>query len=136
MPELPDNNGGEAKRQLGQVEDELVFLRRAAGDEDPLWRMVCFLAHLVVEKSLKAVLVHVEVPFPRTHDLLKLHGLVRDEGRLEALKERSEFVELNRWAVGGRYPGDMPESDEAQARRLIAFANDVVEASRREILGT
>lgn len=53
MPELPDNNEGEARRRLAQANEDLRAARRIAEDADLADRLACFLAHLAAEKALK-----------------------------------------------------------------------------------
>lgn len=58
------------------------------------------------EKSLKVWLITKGIPFPRTHDLSLLLGLLEDGG--EAIDPFWGLLELNPFAVQFRYelPGD------------------------------
>ena len=132
MNELPDNNYEEARRWAGNVEADLRAMQAVDNDEASPRRMVCFMAHLVVEKALKATLIDAEVPFGKTHDLLELHDLCSHAGRLREIR-REELARLNPWAVDGRYADDLAEAERALAQELAAFAVEVMTAVRREM---
>jgi len=132
MPELPDNNYDEARRWLRNVQADLASMRAVQRDPESPRRMVCFLAHLVVEKSLKATLIDAEVPFAKTHNLLELYDTCHSAGRLSAL-DREVMKQLNSWSIDGRYVDDLVEADRSRAERLARFAEEVVTAVRAEM---
>lgn len=134
MGELPDTNGGEARRWLANVEDDLRAMRALLRDDVGPGRLVCFLAHLAVEKLLKAVLIDAEVPFTKTHDLEQLHAACAARARLLAL-DRAELRALNPWAIDGRYADDLRDASTSQAQRSAAFAEDVHGAVVDELRG-
>jgi HEPN domain-containing protein len=81
-----------------------------------------------VEKSLKAILQEKGVRPPKTHDILRLYGLVSEATGLE-LDLRMLQV-LNDLYVDARYPGEFgllpygrPSSDDA--RQFYEFAAEV-----------
>jgi HEPN domain-containing protein len=117
MTELPDNNYEEARRWLSNTGDDLRTMRVVAGDPELPGRMACFLAHLVVEKCLKAVLIDAGVPFTKTHDLEALHNACLQAGRLEAI-DRDLLASLDPWAIDGRYADDLVEADRSTATQL------------------
>ena len=132
MPELPDNSFDEARRWLGNVEDDLHAMRAVARDRESPGRMTCFLAHLVTEKALKATLIDASVPFKKIHDLVALHAMCIQVGRLPAVGAATLEV-LDPWAVDGRYADDLAEADHELANRLAGFAERVVAEVRREL---
>ena len=132
MPELPDDNYGEARRWLGNVEDDLHAMRAVARDPESPGRMACFLAHLVTEKALKATLIDAGMPFQKTHNLLVLHDSCVGLGRLVEL-DRQLLASCNPWAVDGRYADDLAEADAELANRLAGLAEQVVVEVRREL---
>lgn len=134
MSELPETNRAEALRWLASAREDMTAMRVLERDPSVPPRMVCFLAHLVVEKSLKATLIDAEVPFAKTHDLLSLHEMCRGVDRLWNLN-RAFLAELNPWSVAGRYVDDLVEADRASAERLGAFAEEVVAAVEAELGG-
>ena len=94
-------------------EDWIGIERIGADDLAPVADLVVFLAQQCAEKYLKALLVESGVPFPRTHDLEALLGLLVPlyppckalQGRLESLTDM---------AVEVRYPGAFAERDDAR----------------------
>ena len=132
MPELPDDNYREARRWLANVEDDLHAMRAVARDPESPGRMACFLAHLVTEKALKATLIDAGVPFKKTHDLVALHAMCTQVGRLPGVDVATLEV-LDPWAVDGRYADDLAEADHELADRLAGFAEQVVVEVRREL---
>ena len=132
MPELPDNSFDEARRWLANVEDDLHAMRVVAGDPESPGRMVCFLSHLVVEKALKATLIDACLPFKKTQDLLALHAMCIQVGRLRGVGVATLEV-LHPWAVDGRYEDDLVEADAELADRLAGFAEQVVVEVRRKL---
>lgn len=135
MNELPDNNRDEARRWLANTEDDLRTMRAVIRDPELPGRMACFLAHLVVEKSLKSVLIDAGVPFTKTHDLENLHDACLEAGRLESL-DRDLLRSLGPWAIDGRYADDLVEAARAQADEFATFAEEVVLSVRTELEGT
>ena len=80
----------------------------------PNYDAVCFHAQQCAEKYLKAVLIQIDVEFPRTHDLVMLLNLALDyESLLGDLK--SELGNLTAIGVEVRYPGMCADLDDATA---------------------
>ena len=127
MRELPDNNYDEARRWLANSEDDLRAMRALARDPEAPGRIICFLAHLAVEKALKATLIDAGVPFKKTHDLVALHAMCTRERRLEDA-DVGLLVVLSPWGVDGRYADDLVDAERALASRLADFAERLVEA--------
>jgi len=75
------------------------------------------------EKYLKAILIHRNVDFPKTHDLVVLFNLLQT---VEALKIPIEAVQpLNRYATETRYPGDWESIGENEAREAFEMVRAV-----------
>lgn len=117
-----------ARRWLGWAEEDLTLAEHAAADPDVVRRGACTWAHQAAEKATKALLVSEGVDPPRIHDLTRLARLVaeRQQPRLTSL----ELAELTRWAIEGRYPGDIEDASEADAHKALATARAVVAVSR------
>ncbi len=85
----------------------------------PNFDAVCFHAQQCVEKLMKALLIHLGVTPPRSHDLLVLDRLLKP-----VCSEWSWPVEdlrfLTRAAVDFRYPGESAEQKEASESIEIA----------------
>jgi HEPN domain-containing protein len=97
-----------------------VILARDA--QVPGYDLVCFLAQQCAEKYVKGVLQEREVPFPKTHDLRVLVGLLTPPAaQLDALVDRLDQVTA--WAVDVRYPGFFASAE--HAKRAIETAISV-----------
>ena len=93
--------------------------------------IICFHCQQCAEKYIKALLVSLDVHFPKTHDLRLLLDLV-PEGVLADLP-RMRVIPLNRYVIEGRYPGDWEPITPEEAREALAMAQEV-RAAVREIL--
>ncbi|GAB4580661.1 MAG: hypothetical protein Fur0022_34030 [Anaerolineales bacterium] len=75
-------------------------------------------AQQCAEKSLKVVLFHLNISFPRTHalevllDLLKNHGIKVPQGVDQA-------YELSGYAVQTRYPEEWDPVEKKEARKAL-----------------
>lgn len=86
-------------------------------------RQVCFLAQQAAEKSIKSILVFLEIKFPYIHDLDRLRDLLPDGWRVKT--EYPDLAELTVWGVVVRYPGDMPDAVTADARQALQTAEGI-----------
>jgi len=107
-------------------------------DEEFLAPVACFHAQQCVEKSLKAILEEKGERPPKTHDILRLYGLVSERASLE-LDLRMLQV-LNDLYVDARYPGELgllpygrPSPDDA--RQFYEFAAEVYRKARELVAG-
>jgi HEPN domain-containing protein len=108
--------------------DLLNIENNLAADEVP-WDTVCFHAQQAAEKMLKAILVFHGILPPRTHDLVALLAhCIRFHPSLAALEDSCR--RLTYYAVAARYPDDLYQLSEEDARPLVATAHQV----RAEIL--
>jgi len=128
MSELPDNNRDEAHRWLANVRDDLHALDAVLADDEAPGRIACFLAHLAIEKALKAVLIDAGVAFRKIHDVVELHAMCAAAGRLADL-DASALGDLNPWSIDGRYADDLVDATKAEARRFAELARVVVSAA-------
>lgn len=95
----------------------------------PSYETAAFHAQQAAEKALKALLIHHQADFPRTHDLGEL--LRRADAVLAGIaNDLAEGELLGRYAVDTRYPfGDRPVSHE-EALEAFTVATNVVEYIR------
>jgi HEPN domain-containing protein len=98
-----------------------------------LLEVPCFHAQQAAEKSIKAVLVALEVGVPRTHNLTTLIEHVPPS--VAVPPDVKDATVLTDYAVSARYPGiaEPIEEDEyrqavAHARRVLAWAESVIPA--------
>ena len=97
-----------------KAEDDYQFAHR--GDE-PFHDQRCFHCQQSAEKYLKALLVELALPVPRTHNLWDLKILLSPHYSALKVPNRG-LIFLTRFAVGTRYPG------------IIATARQSAAASR------
>ena len=86
----------------------------------------CFHSQQCVEKCLKARLVEAQIRFTKTHDLQLLLDLILPREPLWELF-RPLLIELNRFAVAFRYPG------ESATREMAKIAVSDAKAIRQRI---
>lgn len=100
-----------------------------ASDDRQADHVVGLSAQQAVEKSLKAVLVGLDVEVPRTHDLTYLIGLVNESGA-STPESLAESDRLTLWAGAWRYE----ESDEPLDRAAaVSVAKAAVEWARTQL---
>jgi HEPN domain-containing protein len=84
----------------------------------PNYDAVCFHAQQTAEKYLKACLQEADVPFEKTHNLIRLLDLVV-RAQPEWNVVRAEVGVLNQFGVALRYPGEAAgKADAAQALKI------------------
>jgi HEPN domain-containing protein len=86
---------------------------------------LCFEAQQAVEKAIKAVLLHLRVRFPYTHDLAKLLTLVKNSGQSVPSQIR-QAGELSKFAVITRYPGFAEPVSPREYKRAVKIAARVI----------
>jgi HEPN domain-containing protein len=84
-----------------------------------------------VEKHLKALLVFRATPFPKTHDLGVLLGLIPP--RLRPKVDKTVRDRLTACATVLRYPGAGPEFSLSEARKAVALARRIRREVRRHL---
>ena len=99
--------------------DHSIVGRELRARKAPSYDGVCFHAQQCVEKLMKAVLILKGVVPPRTHDLIRLHELMRSTitGWDWPL---SDLRLLDRAAVQFRYPGDSADKEIADEALAVA----------------
>lgn len=113
----------EVRRWLHFAREDLAAAKAMLGQQEMVPRHACWLAQQAAEKALKAVLVFLQVDFPRRHDLDALRNLVPPGWR--AKEDHPDLAGLTEWAVEARYPGDWPEATESDARAAVQQAQAV-----------
>jgi len=126
-----------------RLKDVVRWLRYAREDldasqaaliEEGLWvpRHACFMAQQAAEKAIKALLVYLNIDFPRRHDLDALRNLVPEEWSVK--QAPLSLQRLTEWAVESRYPGDMPDPDDDDAALAVKTAREVYELVEDDLL--
>jgi HEPN domain-containing protein len=119
----------QASRWLRYSEEDLESAHRLAREGVP--RQVCWLAQQSAEKALKAVMVFLQIDFPRTHDLDTLLTLIPADWTAKTIVP--DLAALTEWAVEARYPGNWPEATDAEAEAALADAEAVCQAVHNDL---
>jgi HEPN domain-containing protein len=112
---------------------DLAVCRLALEGTEIVPEIICFHAQQCAEKSLKALLLEKNVPFPRTHVIEFLLDLLINAG-IAVPNEVDEALTLTQYAVQTRYPGLWEPVTRDEAREAAALAALVlawVESQRR-----
>jgi len=110
-------------------------LARAAADRnlpDVLYEDLCFDAQQAAEKAIKALLVHRQVRFPKTHDLMDLLTLLDQHG-VAIPPEIREADALTHYAVETRYPGLAEDVTVEEHARALELAERVLQWVQAQI---
>ena len=122
------------RRLVGQwvqkADQDMRAAQSLLADDPPLLYPSCFHSQQAAEKYLKALLVHNQADFPKTHDIQQILDLV--ESRHPALAHSLQSVIVpTEYAVDARYPSDLPEPDSDEAKASLALAEKVRDAVMR-----
>ena len=115
--------------------DPLVWLARArsnlkiadlgSGHPGVFLEDLCFDAQQAAEKALKAVCVHRNLDFPKTHSLVILMDILESAG-LEIPPEVKAAAGLTSYAVQVRYPDWGEEVTDEEYQSALELAGQVV----------
>ena len=89
---------------LKRARSNLERARAEKISDEILYEDLCFDAQQAVEKSLKALLVRLDKPFPKTHSIGMLLKLIEETG-VEIPDDINRSKILTDYAVDTRYPG-------------------------------
>jgi len=119
-PELPES--GSARDWLRHANSDLHLSR--SRPPQVLREALAFHAQQASEKAIKAVLVHLNIEFPKTHSLVVLSDLLPGE---IVKPMHTEVRSLTDYAVTTRYPGEWEPVSEEELVQATALAQQVVE---------
>jgi HEPN domain-containing protein len=125
-PEL----SGEVSRWMRFAREDLEVAEMIV-EQEQAPRTACFHAQQCAEKAIKASLVLLGIRFRKVHDLELLCQELPEGWTLSEDPER--LSELTVWAVEPRYPGDLPEATEDDARTAVELAREVYETALRDL---
>ncbi|MHC4248631.1 MAG: HEPN domain-containing protein [Planctomycetota bacterium] len=109
---------------VAKAESDLLNIENNLVAERVPWDTVCFHAQQAAEKFLKAVLVQGGERPPRTHDLIALLTFsVKRHPDLVVLE--ADCRRLGAYGSHERYPSDLGEPGEPEARRMVDAARRV-----------
>ena len=104
----------------------------ALDTDDPLLDQACFHSQQAVEKALKALMVAIGHPVPRTHDLLViLDGLADSFPDLNQLAPA--LAALNPYSVTPRYPSWLAPETLDEATEAVQSAETILQAVQDEL---
>jgi HEPN domain-containing protein len=116
---------------LRKAEADFALARQLLQDDLPFYDAICFHSQQAGEKFLKALMQEIDLPIPKTHDLLRLLLLLLAvDNSLGKLRRCSKS--LSRYGVDYRYPGFNANGRKAQAAHRCA---EDIRATIRESLG-
>lgn len=121
----------ETDRWLRYAEEDLTTAKTLLRQPHVVPRHACWFAQQAAEKALKAVLVFLQIDFPRTHDLDVLHNLVPDGWQFKEVCP--DLASLTQWTVEARYPGNWTEATGAEANTAVEQARIVWESISTEL---
>ena len=96
------NLAAETERWIAYADEDLRAARAMLLIADGVPRIACWLAQQAVEKAIKAVLVYLQIPYHRRHDLEALRLLVPTGWSL--CEDESDLDSLTQWAVEADLP--------------------------------
>ena len=110
-------------RWLRHAEEDLTTAETFLGHPHMPPRQSCWCAQQSAEKVLKAVLIFLQIDFPRTHNLDTLRDLVPESWQLKAA--HPDLSNLTRWAIEAKYPEDMQGVTETDASETVEQARAI-----------
>lgn len=114
------------RQWLGKAEEDLQVIAFMMDNHAPFYTVVAFHAQQAVEKYLKAWLTSIGIEFTKTHNISHLLSFVSQSVPELAARMESAGI-LSRYAVEYRYPADLPEIGEEEAREAWAIVQSVRE---------
>ena len=115
-------------------EEDLAIAKLTFQHLPELSDSVCYLAHQATEKFLKALLIHLDIQSPRSHNLLLLVDLINTKYQLdETCIKHCTF--LNEYASELRYPFARYKPDSEKANLFIQYSGEVA-AYVRSVIGS
>jgi HEPN domain-containing protein len=123
---------GTAEERLKRAKGNLALAKQPKPKE-AFWDDLCFDAQQAAEKSIKAVLVHRKIDFPKTHNIRALLELVDPTGS-QISKEIWQAIDLTSYAVETRYPGPAEPVTRNEYREAVTLAQQVVKWAENIIL--
>lgn len=122
----------EIARQWGEMaEHDLLNIDNNLAAQQIPWDTVCFHAQQCAEKYLKALLILKGVEAPKSHDLRLLLQRIPNDVLLGV--DIAETLQLNRYTIEARYPGDWEPITREEGERAVALARQVRDAVNRHL---
>ena len=132
MPE--ERRADDPAEWLRRARSNLTRAKADASLEGVYLEDLCFDAQQAAEKALKAVLLHLGVDFPYTHELAVLITTLRQKG-IGLPQDVEQASLLTPFAVDTRYPGGAERVMREEYENAVAIAERVVLWAEERILG-
>ncbi len=114
---------------LSKADEDLNFAKVNLEEGNNFYAQICFHFQQAAEKYLKAFLVALEKPFPKTHDIESLISLMPKDIRLALTVE--EQRRLTEYATVLRYPGPYEAIPLSEAKQAVKLAQRVQRKIRK-----
>jgi len=110
------------------AEKDLEAAEAMLKDYNHLTNIIVFHCQQSVEKYMKAFLIGNNVPLIKTHDLIKLNGMIKKIKELDI--DKNKLTELNKVYTESRYPfnlGLLPDGMPTveQAKEFVEYAKEI-----------
>lgn len=115
----------DAQAWLARAKSNLRLAELGGGVPGIFLEDLCFDAQQAAEKAMKAVCVHRELDFPKTHSLVVLMDLLESAGATIPPEAQAADT-LTQYAVQARYPGWAEAVTEEEYQRALGLARHVV----------
>jgi HEPN domain-containing protein len=113
----------EAESWLRYAWEDLRYAEDTINREWYVPRHVCFNAQQAAEKVIKGALIFLDIPFPFTHNLDTVRNLLPLDWHLHTAYPKLAF--LSRWSVDMKYPSDIENGTQEDARQALETARGV-----------
>ncbi len=121
-----------ALQWLHKAGNDLVTAEKILQISDGPTDTVCFHAQQTVEKALKGLLTHHNIPFPKIHHLVRLLDMVAPYHKeLESFREQCAV--LSNYAVEMRYPGVWDDPEREDAMEAVTVAKNVLNLIEKKL---
>lgn len=111
---------------IRKAEKDLLTAEHEFSFSDAVTESICFHCQQAVEKSLKAYLVVLGIPFTKTHEIGELITKCENKDKkISAFKEEAD--KLTDYAIGVRYPEELLEPTLEEAKEAFEIAKKMQE---------
>ncbi len=117
---------------IERARSDLILGQTALITEGVLPEDACFHAQQAAEKALKALLIRLTIPFPRTHILEVLLDLLKTKG-VSVPDSVDEAFRLTQYSVQTRYPGDWEPVSSEEATQALELASLVLNWAENQL---
>lgn len=121
----------EVGRWLEGAESDLTLAQKGKVSKKVRYNTLCFHSQQAVEKSLKAILIFLDIEYPRTHNISLLLTII-EKGGINVPKIIFPASELTKFTAM-RYPDENDEINASEYKNSIAIAKKVFQWAKQII---